>query len=148
MTDTLLSTLDGNPIQDVLNSLDVVSQPEAPHPARREERRVYRRTCRTMVLNTPEKPVVEIVIRNINSTGVGFVSKRAFHPGDQILFFFQVQESTRLIRCEVRYCRRSLRDYYTGGALFLDTLKQPLGQEQIPLAWLGFQLTDDGLTMG
>ncbi len=88
-----------------------------------------------ILLAVQNQPEINIQLRDLSTSGLGFSSRRAFPKDEYVALRMPVvQGYQRLILCQIKYCRSADDGVHIIGAEFLESISLPSGCGAPP-AW-------------
>ncbi|HEY4329067.1 MAG TPA: hypothetical protein VGN88_04970, partial [Phycisphaerae bacterium] len=111
-------------ISEIVKSLDGNLKSTNQENRRRAQRVPMRRNLTVILLESSggsSQNTVEVVSRNISSSGIGFVCRRMFRPEERIAIILQIPEMpSKLILARITFGRYINGALYETGAEFLE----------------------------
>lgn len=134
MTTVSLSSRQLEQVQQILRVLDNIPLPPAANRRLRPRVNIHLNLEAT-IFTSMTLPRVQIVTRNLSTSGLGFVSRREFRVGELIAIHLNVEKNPiRLILGAAAFCRYLRGGLYDVGVEFLEASKP--GRTRIPSAWM------------
>jgi hypothetical protein len=124
-------------IEQVMRHLDGLR--ECRYDNRRRACRVDVRTTMTafLLLATNVDAAVTIFTRNLSASGIGFISRRLFSPGEWIALAFQFPNHPhKLVLTRIVFCRYLRAGWHSVGAEFMESVTDNHQPGRIPERWL------------
>jgi hypothetical protein len=123
-------------IHAILESLDRSSPSISSLNRRTAPRMPVRMGIPATILGDTNVTPLRIYTRNISRSGVAFLSRRSFKPGERLALTFHLPgQSPKLVLAQVTFTRYVRQALYESGARFLDAVPDTPGPDRIPSHW-------------
>ncbi len=124
-------------LEQIIEHLDCASI-VPPFNNRRAAPRMKIRTPMTAILlASAGLPSIVLFSRNLSRSGIGFISRRPFSPGDQIgLSIHLPNQPHKLLLTKITFARYVRAGVYEIGATFIECIADFPGKNRIPHHWI------------
>jgi hypothetical protein len=122
-------------IHSILESLDRVLK--EPGENRRGAPRIpVRMGLAATVLGGPALAPMRIYTRNVSRSGIAFLSRRLFAPGERLAIAFHLpNQPAKLVLAQVTFGRYVRQALYESGARFVESIPDVGGPDRFPAHW-------------
>ena len=124
---------------------------------RRAPRQEHRSALAVLLLKSSEVTDIRVNTRDVSTEGLAFTSLHNFSKG-KLLVFAQTEDSlvcslrganrVKLLLAKVRHIRMQPSGFYAVGVQIVESIETETGQENVPLRWLGYKVSNIGFTRG
>jgi hypothetical protein len=121
-------------IAEIIQHLD--RSPARPGANRRRQPRAnVRATMSAILLSEERQSTVRIFTRNLSTSGIAFVSRRPFKPGEKFALSFAIPDAmSKLVLTNVTFVRYARGGMYEMGAEFVECVERT--DASLPPRWI------------